>query len=50
VIQTVEKGFMTKDLALCVFNANEVPREKYCNTLEFIQKVAETLKVNLNWS
>ena len=50
VIQTVEKGFMTKDLALCVFNSNEVPRDKYCNTLEFIQRVAETLKANLNWS
>ena len=50
VIQTVEKGFMTKDLALCVFNTSEVPRDKYCSTLEFIQKVAETLKANLNWS
>jgi hypothetical protein len=40
---------MTKDLALCVFNTNEVPRDKYCNTFEFIQKVAETLKANLNW-
>lgn len=41
---------MTKDLALCVFNSNEVPRDKYCSTLEFIQKVAETLKANLKWS
>jgi isocitrate dehydrogenase len=32
VIQTVEKGFMTKDLALIVHNANEVSKEKYCET------------------
>ena len=48
VIKTVEDGFMTKDLAICVFNTNKsisifsiilyysVPREKYCLTLEFI--------------
>lgn len=47
VVQTVEKGFMTKDLALCVYNTTEVPKDKYCNTLDFILKVAETLKANL---
>ncbi len=30
VIQTVEQGFMTKDLALCVYNTNDVSRDKYC--------------------
>lgn len=40
VIQTVENGFMTKDLALIVHNANEVSKEKYCETFEFIDKVA----------
>lgn len=33
VIETVEKGFMTKDLALIVHNANEVSRDKYCETV-----------------
>lgn len=47
VIETVEKGFMTKDLAICVHNTMNVEREKYCTTLEFIQKVAEHLKANL---
>lgn len=38
---------MTKDLALCVHGTNEVSRDKYCETFEFISKVADTLKSNL---
>jgi hypothetical protein len=38
---------MTKDLALIVHNANEVSRDKYCETFEFIDKVAEILKSKL---
>ena len=30
VIETVEAGFMTKDLAITVYNTNDIPREKYC--------------------
>ena len=48
VIETVEKGFMTKDLALIVYQTNELPRNKYCETLEFIRKVREFLERNLN--
>lgn len=33
VIQTVEQGFMTKDLAICVLDTMNVPREKYCETI-----------------
>ncbi|CAD8201193.1 unnamed protein product [Paramecium octaurelia] len=47
IIEAVEKGFMTKDLAICVHNTLNVPRDQYLNTLEFIQKVAEVLKTNL---
>ena len=47
VIECVEKGFMTKDLAICVLGTMSVPREKYCETIEFIKKVAEFLKANL---
>lgn len=35
---------MTKDLALCIYNSNDVPKDKYCETFEFIEKVAQTLK------
>lgn len=47
IVETVEKGFMTKDLAICVAGTNDVPREKYLNTKEFIQKVAQELKGKL---
>lgn len=38
---------MTKDLAICVEGTMKVSREKYLNTLEFIQKVASELRANL---
>ncbi|CAD8070085.1 unnamed protein product [Paramecium primaurelia] len=47
VIQTVENGIMTKDLAIIVHNDNNVLRNKYVNTEEFIVKVGEQLKKNL---
>jgi isocitrate dehydrogenase len=47
VIQAVESGFMTKDLAICVYDTMNVPREKYCETIEFIKKVADILRENL---
>lgn len=47
VIETVEKGFMTKDLAICVYDSNDVPRNKYSTTEQFIKKVAEHLRTNL---
>lgn len=47
VIETVEKGIMTKDLAISVLGSNDVPREKWVTTMEFISKVAEHLSNNL---
>lgn len=47
IIECVENGFMTKDLAICSLGTNNVPRDKYLNTQEFIDKVAEVLKKNL---
>jgi len=38
---------MTKDLALLVAGSNEVPRNKYLATEEFIVKVAQNLKNKL---
>lgn len=48
VIETVEKGFMTKDLALCISEGKEVDRSKYCTTEEFMKKCQETLNSKLN--
>jgi isocitrate dehydrogenase len=48
IIQTVEKGFMTKDLAMCISEGKEVPRSKFCSTEEFMNKCEETLRANLS--
>ena len=54
IIEAVENGFMTKDLAICVAGTNNVKREQYLNTEEFMKKIKETfdarwgkLKANL---
>lgn len=46
-IEAVENGEMTKDLAICVLNKNDVPRNSYLNTLEFIQAVRKRLEKKL---
>lgn len=33
VIDTVEKGFMTKDLAMIVHGTSNLKREQYCETV-----------------
>jgi isocitrate dehydrogenase len=43
IIETVEAGHMTKDLAILVGGKNDVDRSTYLNTFEFIDKVAENL-------
>jgi len=50
VKQTVESGFMTKDLAIMVENTNSPARDKYLNTEDFIQKVADNLNAKLKKS
>jgi isocitrate dehydrogenase len=47
IIQTVENGHMTKDLAIIIAKSNQVDRSKYLNTFEFIDKVAENLLADL---
>jgi len=48
IIETVESGNMTKDLAILVQGDGKVPdRSKYLNTFEFIDKVAENLSASL---
>jgi len=41
-IETVEQGFMTKDLAICI-HGEKVKREHYLNTIDFMNKIAENL-------
>ena len=43
IIETVESGKMTKDLAICVHGTNDVKRDQYRNTFEFMDDIAENL-------
>jgi isocitrate dehydrogenase len=48
-IETVEAGFMTKDLALCIKGSmDNVKRSDYLNTQEFIDKIAQNIKTKFN--
>jgi len=44
IVETIEAGHMTKDLAILVHNTNSVPKGSYLNTEAFIDKVAENLQ------
>lgn len=44
VIETIEKGEMTKDLAICVHGTNSVKPDQYLNTEPFMDAVAKTFE------
>jgi len=46
-IKTIEDGFMTKDLAICIKGMSAVTRSDYLNTFEFLDKLAEQLRAKL---
>ena len=46
VVDTIEAGFMTKDLALCIHEKN-MKREHWLNTAQFLDKLAENLSAKL---
>ncbi|KAM9805030.1 isocitrate dehydrogenase [NADP] cytoplasmic [Neosynchiropus ocellatus] len=46
-IETIEAGFMTKDLAICIKGLPNVTRADYLNTFEFLDKLAENLRIKL---
>jgi isocitrate dehydrogenase len=48
VIQVIEEGFMTKDLAILVHNTNNPARNTWLNTQDFITKAAERLTQLVN--
>ncbi|WKY03365.1 hypothetical protein Q1695_004813 [Nippostrongylus brasiliensis] len=43
-IETMEDGYLTKDLAICIKGVNDVKRTDYLNTFEFMDKLAENLE------
>ena len=48
VIHSVEQGFMTKDLAICVHGTMDVPRSSWLNTQDYLSKVAEILQAKMS--
>jgi len=46
-VETIESGFMTKDLAICIKGAKNVGHNDYLNTFEFMDKLADNLKKEL---
>jgi isocitrate dehydrogenase len=46
-VETIESGFMTKDLAINIKGMSKVTRADYLETFEFINKLADNLKVKL---
>lgn len=46
-IETIESGFMTKDLAICIKGMNNVTRADYLDTFGFLDKLAENLTLKL---
>ena len=47
-VETIESGFMTKDLAICIKGMDGVKREDYLNTYQFLDKLAENLQSELS--
>jgi isocitrate dehydrogenase len=44
VVQTVESGSMTKDLAICVHGTNSVTPNQYLSTQKFMEKIDENFR------
>eukprot|EP00296_Roombia_truncata_P007783 JP446236.1.p2 GENE.JP446236.1~~JP446236.1.p2 ORF type:complete len:230 (-),score=102.93 JP446236.1:116-805(-) len=42
-VDTIEAGFMTKDLALCI-HGSDMKRDHWLNTEDFMKKIADNLK------
>lgn len=49
-IETIESGFMTKDLAICIKGMSNVQRSDYMETFEFMNKLADNLKKKMTAS
>ncbi|XP_018415911.1 PREDICTED: isocitrate dehydrogenase [NADP] cytoplasmic [Nanorana parkeri] len=47
-VETIEAGFMTKDLAACIKGLPNVQRSDFLNTFDFLDKLAENLQLKLS--
>ena len=46
MVESVESGFMTKDLALCI-HGSQMERSHYLNTEEYMNKLEEMLAAKM---
>ncbi|XP_064634606.1 isocitrate dehydrogenase [NADP] cytoplasmic-like [Lineus longissimus] len=49
-IETIEAGFMTKDLAICIKGMTDVTPDDYLTTFKFMDKLAENLEKKMSQS
>jgi len=49
-VKTIEDGFMTKDLAICIKGLKNVQRSDYLNTVDFLKKLSDNLSEKLKSS
>jgi len=47
-VETIEAGYMTKDLAICIKGMANVESSDYLETFAFIDKLAENLRKKLD--
>ncbi len=47
VVETIEAGKMTKDLAICI-HGSKLPPNSYLNTEPFMDAIADTLAAKLS--
>lgn len=47
-VDTIESGFLTKDLAICIKGMANTTKNDYLNTFDFMDKLAENLKKELD--
>ena len=48
VIETIENGKMTKDLAILAYGTSKLSKDQFVNTEDFILEVGKTLKKYVN--
>ncbi len=48
MIETIENGKMTKDLAILAYGTSKLSKEQFVNTEDFILEVGKTLKKYVN--
>jgi len=46
-VETIEAGFMTKDLALCIHSSSDLKEDQYLSSESFMDKLASNLEIKM---